>query len=108
MELTIHLSKSEPVKAGDSISVVCSININKTLVNVNTDIAVHLIGPTQINMTRVANTSLGLYQASILFPSISARDSGQYQCNATIRSSAIEYFLNSADKEDIFDLTLGK
>ena len=87
----MHLNMSEPVKAGDSVSIVCHANINRTLINVNTDIDVHLIGPSQIKMTRVANTSLGLYQASIIFPSISTRDSGQYKCNATVRPSTIGY-----------------
>ena len=105
----MHPSTSDPVRAGDSVGIICSANINKTLIDVNVDIDIHLIGSNQIsNMTRVANTSLGLYQASLPFSNISARDSGWYWCNATIRSSAVGYFLNSADREDDYNLILSK
>ena len=109
MELTVHPSTSDPVRPGDSVGVICSANINKILININVDIDIHLVSRNQIsNMTRVVNTSLGLYQASILFSNISARDSGQYWCNATIRSFAVGYFLNSVDREDDFNLILSK
>lgn len=110
MEITVHLSTSDPVRAEDSVTVICSANINKTLINVNVDIDIHLTAPNQtsINMTGASNTSRGLHQASMFFPSISARNSGQYQCNATIRSSDGGYFLNSASKEDDFFLILSK
>ena len=111
MEVAVHLNTSDPVRAGDSVAVICSANINKTLINVNVDIDIHLISPNQTstNMTGASNTSHGLHQASILFfPSISARNSGQYQCNATIRSSDGGYFLNSASKEDNFFLIISK
>ena len=109
MELRVHLSTSEPVSAGDSVGVKCSATINKTLINVDVNIDVYLIGPNQTrNMTRVASTNLGLHQASIHFPRISAKDSGHYQCNATVRSSAVRYSLNSATKEDDFYLILSK
>ena len=110
MELKVHLNTSDPVRAEDSVAVICSANINKTLINVNVDIDIHLTGPyqTSINMTGASNISHGLHQASIFFPSISARNSGQYQCNATIRSSDGGYFLNFASKEDDFFLILSK
>ena len=109
MKLTVHPSTSDPVRAGDSVGVICSANINKTLINVNVDIDMYLVGPNEIsNMTRVTNASLGLHQASILFSNISTRDSGQYCCNATIRSSAVGYFLNSVDREDDFNLILSR
>ena len=110
MEVAVHLSTSNPVRAGDSVAVICSANINKTLINVNVDIEIHLTSPNQTstNMTGASNTSQGLHQASIFFPSTSARYSGQYQCNATIRSSDGGYFLNSARKEDDFFLILSK
>ena len=49
MELKIHLNTSDPVKAEDSVSIICGAKINKTLVDVDIDVHIHLVSPQGIN-----------------------------------------------------------
>ena len=109
MELKIHLNTSDPVKAEDSVSIICGAKINKTLVDVDIDVHIHLVSPQGINaIERSENVSLGLYQRRITFRSISARDSGEFICNATVTSSSTNIFLHPAYEEVPFDLVLSK
>ena len=110
LELTLILnSNSNPVVAGDSVNIICGARINKTLVDIDVNVDVHLISP-GINATEQEVTvrlSPGLYQRSISFDSVSAQNSGLFVCNATVQSSITNVFVQSAYKHQTFDLILG-
>ena len=109
VELTLSLNTSHPVIAGDSVSIICSAKINKTLVNIEVDVDMYIVSPRGIDATeRSENVSLGLYQKSVTFSSISPRDSGVFMCNATVKSSSVNNLLYPAYEEVPFDLVLGE
>lgn len=110
MDLAVYPNTSNLfIKAGDKVDVICIAFINKTLVDVDVDIELHLVGPQRINRrNRVNNTSLNQHQVVISFPSISAENSGHYMCNASVQASSKMYFLNHIHKEGNFNLVLSK
>lgn len=54
------------------------------------------------------NSSHSLFETSVSFNNISARDSGEFICNATIQSSMMNEFLIPPHESKIFDLILSK
>ena len=107
--MKIFLNTTNPVKAGDSVSIVCSVRIDKTLLDVEVSVDLLLVSPQQMNATeKVKNASHGHIQTSVSFYNISARDTGKFICNATIQPSLINEFLIPANKSKTFDLILGK
>ena len=107
--LILNKSTSNPIKAGDSINMTCRAEIDKTLIDLNVDVEVHLFGPGGIGTSERFNSSnLTLHQTSIPFSNISAEDSGLYKCNATIKASSDRYFLNPRYKEKYLDLILSE
>ena len=109
MELTVHLNTNDPVKAEDSVSIICSAKINNTLVDADIDVDMHLVSPQGFNtIERSENVNLGLYQRRITFRSVSAQDSGEFMCNATVKPSSTNIFLHPAYEEVPFDLVLSK
>ena len=111
MNLSVFKSTSEPVRAGDSISIICRANIDRTLVDVPVDVDLHLASPKGTNATQSFANSSGpsLYETSIHYSDISASEiSGNFTCNATIRAlSTNEYLIPAIDSQS-FDLILGK
>ena len=107
--LILNKSTSNPIKAGDNVNMTCRAKIDKSLIDVNVDVEVYLFGPGGIStLETFSSSNLALHQISIPFSSISAEDSGQYKCNATIKASSDRYFLNPQYKEDYSDLILSE
>ena len=108
--LIVSVNTSEPVMAGDSVSINCRVNIDRALVDVPIDIDLHLVSPRQTNATRmfINSNDSSLHQISIPFSNISARDSGNFICNATVRASSMNDFLIPVHESQAFDLILGK
>ena len=109
MDVMIFLNTTNPVMAGDSVSIICNITIDKTLLDVGVDVDLHLVSPQKMNAFKeVKNSSHGQFQTSVTFHNISARDSGKFICNGTIQSSLINEFLIPAHESKTFDLILSK
>ena len=111
IELELYPNISEPVRAGDSLSITCRATINTSFVDVDFDVSMHLESPQEVNASdRVENTSPGLHlvQKSISYHNISALNSGLFVCRATMKPSSMNHFLRSASENKMFDLTLSK
>ncbi len=108
--VTTSLNGNKPVRAGDSISIVCTAAIDRTLVDVPIDVELHLATPQGRNKTQTFpnSNSHSLHQISINFSNISAEISGVFTCNAIVNASAMNDFLMPARKNDTYDLILGK
>ena len=107
--MMIFLNTTSLVMAGDSVSIICSVSIDKNLLDVEVDVDLILVGPQQMNATeRVNNASHGQFQTLVSLHNVSARDTGEFICNATIQSSLINEFLIPAYESKIFDLILSK
>ena len=104
------MNTSTPVRAGDSISIICSANTDRTLVDVPVDVDLHLASPKGRKETeRFPNSNdHSFHQISMHFSDISAQVSGNFTCNATIRASSTNEFLIPTNGSVIFDLILGK
>ena len=112
MNLTVSMNGSEPVRAGDSISIICRATIDRTLVDVPVDVDLHLVSPQGMNKTqRFSNSNVhgySFHQISMIFSNINAEISGVFTCNSTVRASSMNEFLSPANKNETFDLILGK
>ena len=102
-------STTESVGDGDSLRMVCTVHVDKTLVNVAVNVDVYLVGPRGVNVTRTFdNSNISEHETDIRFNRISAKDSGQFKCNATVTASSTMYFLDPAHDDDTFTLTLSE
>ena len=102
------MNTSKPVRAGDSISIICRATIDRALVDVPVDIDFHLVSPKRMSKTQRFSSPQSLYQTSMNFSDISAEVSGNFTCNASVRASSTNLFLIPAHGRQIFDLILGK
>ena len=112
MNLSVSVNTSTPVRAGDSISIICMAVIDRSLVDVPVDIELHLASPQGMtkNQTFHNSNDHSLHQISMNFDDISAEISGVYTCNATIRASTMnenEFLIPASDRQS-YDLILGK
>ena len=111
MELELYLNVSKPVRAGDSLSVICRATINTSLVDVGIDFKMHLESPQGVNASdrvEYTNPGLRLVQKNISYHNISAPNSGLFTCRATMKPSSMNHFLRSANENIAFELTLCK
>ena len=113
VEVTLSLSRSEPVTAGDLVIIMCTARINMTTVDIDINVAVNLTLENQLDqqnsiMTNLDDTTPGLYVRSVFYSNISAQNSGLYVCNASVSPSEISSFLSPHHDSDTFNLTLGK
>ena len=108
--MTVSVNSTKPVRAGESISIVCMATTDGTLVDVPVDVELHLASRQGRNETQTFLNSSGhnLHQISMDFSDISAEISGVFTCNATVSSSAMNDFLIPAHENDTYDLILGK
>ena len=110
MELTIDLDVSEPIRAGDSVTISCSARINQTLVDVSINVDMNLtqkIPPREIT-TITDDSAPHLYVRSVTYANISAQNSGLYVCNATVGPAEMNNFLSISRHNATLDLKLGK
>ena len=108
VNLSVYPNTNSPVKAEDKLSMMCVAEINKTLIDVNVSIEVHLTGSRIVNTTTIENSNLGLFITSISFSSITAVDAGNFNCNVTVNAASTSEFVKPIFKEDNFDLILSK
>ena len=109
MNLTLFMNTGDPVMAGDSVSIICSVRIDKHLVDVGVDVDLQLVSPQGVNATERSNDAdSGHYQTSISFHSVSVQVSGIFTCNATVKSSPVNHFLIPAQNNRTLDLVLSK
>ena len=110
MNLTVSMNTSKPVRAGDSVSIICGANIDRNLVDVPVDVDLHLASPEGMNETQSFANSSGrsLHQTSIHFSNISAEVSGIFICNVNITASSMNKYLIPAHVNQTIDLILGK
>ena len=105
LNLTLYLNTTKPVKAGDDVSVICNAYVNKTLIDIDVDIEMQLVGPRRTSASKIfGSTNTDFYELSITLPSLSAEDFGQYKCNATIKTSSDSVFSKPGYKEEVLDL----
>ena len=105
LNITLYLNTTKPVKAGDDVSVICNAYVNKTLIDVDVDIEMQLVGPRGTSTTKTfGSTNSDFHELNIMLPNISAEDSGQYKCNATIKTSYASVFSKPGYKEEFLDL----
>ena len=105
LNLTLYLNTTKLVKAGDDVSVICNAYVNKTLIDVDVDIEMQLVGPRGTSTTKTfGSTNTDFHELNIILPNISAEYSGQYKCNATIKTSSASVFSKPGYKEEFLDL----
>ena len=108
--MTVSINSTKPVRAGVSISIVCTTTTDRTLVDIPVDVELHLASPQGGNKTQnfLNSSSQSLHKISMDFSNISAEMSGVFTCNATVSASAMNNFLIPAHENDTYDLILGK
>ena len=108
MELTLIMNTTDPVITGSSISIICMASVNKTLADIDIEFDIQLVSPEgERAYESGGNANLGYYQKRITYNSISAHNSGNFVCNATVQPSTRNEFIMPAYKQKIFDLILG-
>ena len=108
MELTLTTNTADPVVPGSSISIICMASVNKTLANIGIEFDVELISPEGERASESGgNASLGNYQKTITYNGISAHNSGNFVCNASVQPSTRNEFIMPAYDHQRFDLILG-
>lgn len=108
MELTLTTNTTDPVVPGSSISIICMASVNKTLADIGIEFNIQLISPEGKRASESGgNATLEYYQKSITYNSISAHNSGNFVCNATVQPSTRNEFIMPAYKRQRLDLILG-
>ena len=108
MELILTRNTANPVVPGSSISIICMASVNKTLADIGIEFDIQLVSPQGESASKNGgNASLGNYQKTITYNSISAHNSGNFFCNASVQPSTRNEFIMPAYKRQSLDLILG-